>query len=339
MKTNYGIKMIASVLGVSLMFLGVYQTAFAFTYGGGLLSTSQPSSSVAQSVATVAIAPSVATTAPTVSTVATPVAAKPTAAVKTPQKNAAPTFTLTELAKYDGQNGHKAYVAVDGVVYDMTLLGSWKNGQHHGVSAGTDLTAVFSKSPHAKSILKLAKVVGTLGKGKATAPTPASATAPAPTAAAPSAAKTPTVAAISSATSKSSTAANTTTQTTAKSSTGNQKPTAATWTLATLKQYNGSNGKPAYIAVNNTIYDVTNMGSWQGGTHHGITAGRDATQAFANSPHSKSLLSQLPVVGQIGKKMTTNSAVTTSVTTTKTQSFISDDQEDDEDDDQDGDDD
>ncbi len=330
MKTNYGIKMIASVLGISLMFLGVYQTAFAFTYGGGLLSTSQPSSSVAQSVATVAIAPSVATTAPTVSTVATPVAAKPTAAVKTPQKNAAPTFTLTELAKYDGQNGHKAYVAVDGVVYDMTLLGSWKNGQHHGVSAGTDLTAAFSKSPHAKSILKLAKVVGTLGKAKATAPAPA---------AAPTVVATSTVAAVSSATSKSTTPSNTTTQTTAKPSAGNQKPTAATWTLATLKQYNGSNGKPAYIAVNNTIYDVTNMGSWQGGTHHGITAGRDATQAFANSPHSKSLLSQLPVVGQIGKKMTTNSAVTTSVTTTKTQSSISDDQEDDEDDDQDGDDD
>lgn len=308
MKNNYGIKMIASVLGISLMFLGVYQTAFAFTYGGGLLSTSQPSSSVAESV------------------------------VKTPQKNAAPTFTLTELAKYNGQNGQKAYVAVDGVVYDMTLLGSWKNGQHHGVSAGTDLTAVFSKSPHVKSILKLAKVVGTLGKGKATTGAPA---VTATTEAAPSTAKTPTVSAISSATSKNSTAANTTTQTTVKSSTGNQKPNPATWTLATLKQYNGSNGKPAYIAVNNTIYDVTNMGSWQGGTHHGITAGRDATQAFANSPHSKSLLSQLPVVGQIGKKMTTNSAVTTSVTTTKTQSSISDDQEDDEDedDDQDGDDD
>lgn len=336
MKNNYGIKMIASVLGISLMFLGVYQTAFAFTYGGGLLSTSRPSTAVAESVATVAIAPSVSTTAPTVSTVATPVAAKTTAAVKTPQKNAIPNFTLTELAKYDGQNGHKAYVAVDGVVYDMTLLGSWKNGQHHGVSAGTDLTAVFSKSPHAKSILKLAKVVGTLGKAKATAPAAAPAPTPAP---APAPAAAPTVAAVSSATSKSSTVANTTTQTTVKSSTGNQKPNPATWTLATLKQYNGTNGKPAYIAVNNTIYDVTNMGSWQGGTHHGITAGRDATQAFANSPHSKSLLSQLPVVGQIGKKMTTNSAVTTSVTTAKTQSFISDDHEDDEDDDQDGDDD
>ena len=30
------------------------------------------------------------------------------------------TFTLAQLAQYDGQNGQPAYVAVDGVVYDVT---------------------------------------------------------------------------------------------------------------------------------------------------------------------------------------------------------------------------
>ncbi len=311
MKTNYGKKMIASVLGISLMFLGVYQTAFAFTYGGGLLGASGPSTAVAESVATVS-------TMPTVSAVATPVATKPTNAVKAPQKNAIPTFTLTELAKFDGQNGHKAYVAVDGVVYDMTLLGSWKNGQHHGVSAGTDLTASFSKSPHAKSILKLAKVVGTVGKAKAATSAPAVVA--------------PVVAAVSSATSKVGAPATATGQKTAKSSTVVQNSTAATWTLTKLKQYNGSNGKPAYIAVNSIIYDVSNMGSWQGGKHHGITAGQDVTQAFANSPHSKSMLNQLSVVGQIGKKMTTNTAATTNAVTAKPQSQISDDEINDDDD-------
>ena len=29
-------------------------------------------------------------------------------------------FTEKELGKYDGQNGNPAYVAIDGVVYDVT---------------------------------------------------------------------------------------------------------------------------------------------------------------------------------------------------------------------------
>lgn len=32
------------------------------------------------------------------------------------------TFNQTELAKYNGQDGQPAYVAVDGVVYDVTGL-------------------------------------------------------------------------------------------------------------------------------------------------------------------------------------------------------------------------
>lgn len=39
------------------------------------------------------------------------------------------TFTLEELVKFDGQNGHKAYVAVNGTVYDVD---AWQEGQHHG---------------------------------------------------------------------------------------------------------------------------------------------------------------------------------------------------------------
>lgn len=30
------------------------------------------------------------------------------------------TFTVEELKQFDGQDGHKAYVAVEGVVYDVT---------------------------------------------------------------------------------------------------------------------------------------------------------------------------------------------------------------------------
>ena len=50
------------------------------------------------------------------------------------------TFTLAQLAQYDGQNGQPAYVAVDGVVYDVTNSPAWPNGRHHGNQAGQDVT-------------------------------------------------------------------------------------------------------------------------------------------------------------------------------------------------------
>jgi len=50
-------------------------------------------------------------------------------------------FTPAQLAQYDGTNGQPAYVAVDGVVYDLKL-GFYK-WQPHGFSAGQDQSAAF----------------------------------------------------------------------------------------------------------------------------------------------------------------------------------------------------
>lgn len=73
------------------------------------------------------------------------------------------TFTLAELANFDGQNGRQAYVAVDGVVYDVTNASNWSNGSHNGQRlAGTDASAVILSSPHGKSVLTGLPVVGTL---------------------------------------------------------------------------------------------------------------------------------------------------------------------------------
>ncbi len=49
-------------------------------------------------------------------------------------------FTVDELKQFDGKDGHKAYVAVDGTVYDLTNVDAWQGGQHHGLTAGRDLT-------------------------------------------------------------------------------------------------------------------------------------------------------------------------------------------------------
>ena len=71
------------------------------------------------------------------------------------------TFTLSELAKYDGQNGNPAYLAVDGNVYDLTSV--FKNGSHFSHYAGKELTNAFY-SYHAKSALAKYSIIGTLVK-------------------------------------------------------------------------------------------------------------------------------------------------------------------------------
>ena len=73
----------------------------------------------------------------------------------------AKTFTVSELAKYNGQNGNSAYVAVDGQVYDLTSI--FQNGKHFSHYAGTELTNAFY-SYHAKIVLAKYPIVGTLVK-------------------------------------------------------------------------------------------------------------------------------------------------------------------------------
>lgn len=71
-------------------------------------------------------------------------------------------FTKDELAKFNGQNGEKAYVAVNGIVYDVTNNSHWQGGKHHGNLAGRDLTEALKKSPHGDKVLANLKVVGKL---------------------------------------------------------------------------------------------------------------------------------------------------------------------------------
>jgi len=71
-------------------------------------------------------------------------------------------LTKEELKQYDGKNGHKAYVAIDGTIYDVTDVEAWKNGEHHGNVAGKDLSEVILKAPHKKSVLPKLPVVGKL---------------------------------------------------------------------------------------------------------------------------------------------------------------------------------
>ena len=72
-------------------------------------------------------------------------------------------FTLDELKNYDGKEGRKAYIAVDGVVYDVTNVAAWQGGTHHGNNAGNDVSDRIFKAPPGKSTLEKLEVVGKLG--------------------------------------------------------------------------------------------------------------------------------------------------------------------------------
>jgi predicted heme/steroid binding protein len=58
-------------------------------------------------------------------------------------------FTAEELASFDGRDGRPAYVAFQGVVYDVSASGMWESGDHEGMhKAGRDLTAEHDDAPH-----------------------------------------------------------------------------------------------------------------------------------------------------------------------------------------------
>jgi len=72
-------------------------------------------------------------------------------------------FTIEELKKYNGKNGMPAYVAIEGIVYDLSKVKPWSGGYHMRMhNAGEDLTDAFmNKAPrsiHGNVRKKLPKV-------------------------------------------------------------------------------------------------------------------------------------------------------------------------------------
>jgi predicted heme/steroid binding protein len=72
-------------------------------------------------------------------------------------------FTLDELSKFDGKEGRLAYVAYNGIVYDVTEASLWSEGNHMGEhEAGKDLTQAMEASPHGNSVVEKMKKIGAL---------------------------------------------------------------------------------------------------------------------------------------------------------------------------------
>ncbi len=76
-------------------------------------------------------------------------------------------ITLEELAGFDGKEGRPAYVAVDGIVYDLSGSATWPEGKHTPCNlqamAGRDLSEEIEQAPpRMRDYLRRFPVVGTL---------------------------------------------------------------------------------------------------------------------------------------------------------------------------------
>jgi predicted heme/steroid binding protein len=75
------------------------------------------------------------------------------------------------------------------------------------------------------------------------------------------------------------------------------------FTLEQLKQFDGKAGKPAYIAINRKIYDVSSSGLWMEGDHQWMhSTGNNLTGDIANAPHGEEVFNGFPVIGVLRKQ-------------------------------------
>jgi predicted heme/steroid binding protein len=72
------------------------------------------------------------------------------------------------------------------------------------------------------------------------------------------------------------------------------------FTLQELAKFDGRDGKPAYVALNGKVYDVSESAFWLGGDHLGAhQAGKDLTEDIDLAPHGPENLNRVKLVGAL----------------------------------------
>jgi len=71
------------------------------------------------------------------------------------------------------------------------------------------------------------------------------------------------------------------------------------FTLSELAKFDGKEGRPAYVAYEGKVYDVTEANLWIEGEHMGHEAGQDLTEAMAISSHGNSVVASMKLVGTL----------------------------------------
>ncbi len=73
------------------------------------------------------------------------------------------------------------------------------------------------------------------------------------------------------------------------------------FTLDELAEFDGRDGRPAYVAYEGTVYDVSESAMWGEGDHEGMhQAGADLTEEHADAPHDV-YVTDFPEVGRVAE--------------------------------------
>jgi len=73
-----------------------------------------------------------------------------------------PTYTKSQLALRNGQDKPQIWVALKGIIYDVTESRLWRNGLHYEHWAGQDLTEELAEAPHTETVFEGFEKVGRL---------------------------------------------------------------------------------------------------------------------------------------------------------------------------------
>ena len=71
-------------------------------------------------------------------------------------------YTKAQLALRNGQDKPEVWVALRGIIYDVTKSRLWRNGKHYEHWAGQDLTDELADAPHTEFVFDKFIAVGRL---------------------------------------------------------------------------------------------------------------------------------------------------------------------------------
>lgn len=78
------------------------------------------------------------------------------------QREVLPEFTKSQLALRNGQDKPQIWVALHGLIYDVTESRLWRKGKHYEHWAGQDLTDELKDAPHTEKVFEKFKAIGRL---------------------------------------------------------------------------------------------------------------------------------------------------------------------------------
>lgn len=234
-------------------------------------------------------------------------------------------LTLEQLAFYDGTNGKPAYIAYLGEIYDVSDAEGWTNGVHEGLHlAGRDCTEILDSASHGDTVIPQLRKIGVLVPSQHSSESSITSSSSSGTITSEVCVWIEEDDAIRFDDDDDHddedededdededddgywSCSNTTTPGTSTPGSSTPLPDNPSsdgyyyLTEAQLAYYDGTNGKPAWVSIFGTIYDVTTESGWRNGVHKGLhLAGTNATSFFEGSPHTMSIFNGVRIVGYL----------------------------------------